>query len=175
MRVIGLDPGLGLTGWGIIETAGTRLSHVAHGVLASDRRRSTAERLVQLHDALREVITAHRPEAAAVEMSLVNRNPTASLKLGLARGVALLTPAEAGLPVQEYLPTMVKKAVVGTGKATKEQVEMMVRRLLPGLEIASADAADALAVAICHAHHAATGAHWHAAADTPPRAAGGLR
>ncbi len=164
MRIIGLDPGLRRTGWGVIEAEGNRLRHVANGVVTSDSARSLAERLVQLHEGLLAVLAEHAPEEAAVETSLVNKNPASTLKLGMARGIALLTPAIGGLPVAEYFPMIVKKAVVGTGHAKKEQVAMMVGRLLPGCAIANADAADALAVAICHAHSAASDRRWAAAA-----------
>ncbi len=162
MRVIGLDPGLRRTGWGVIEAEGTRLRHVAHGVLASDPERPVAERLVQLHAGISAVLAEYAPDEAAVETSLSNRNPASTLKLGMARGVALLTPALGAVAVAEYLPMVVKQAVVGTGRASKEQVAMMVGRLLPGCAIAAADAADALAVAICHAHTAASGRRWTA-------------
>lgn len=160
MRVIGLDPGLRLTGWGVIEAEGNRLSHVAHGVLRTDDKADLAERLVALKAGLEEIIAAQRPDTAAVEETLANRNPASTLKLGMARGVALLVPALAGLPVTQYLPMIVKKSVVGTGHAAKEQVAAMIGALLPGSGHASADAADALAVAICHAHHSATRASW---------------
>ena len=173
MRVIGLDPGLRRTGWGVIESEGARLRHVANGVVESDERLDLARRLVQLDEGLLAVLDRYRPEAAAVEASLVNKNAGSTLKLGVARGVALLTPAKFGLPVAEYLPMIVKKAVVGTGHAGKEQVQTMVRHLLPGCAIANADAADALAVAICHSHHAATGRRWAAGRDDPLRAAQG--
>jgi crossover junction endodeoxyribonuclease RuvC len=173
MRVIGLDPGLRQTGWGVIESEGARLRHVANGVVESDQRLDLARRLVQLDEGLLEVLSRYRPEEAAVEVSLVNKNAGSTLKLGLARGVALLTPAKYGLPVAEYLPMIVKKAVVGTGHAGKEQVQTMVRHLLPGCAIANPDAADALAVAICHSHHAATGRRWAAASNASARAAQG--
>lgn len=156
MRLLGLDPGLRTTGWGVIETDGNRLAYVADGAVRTDDSRSLAERLVQLHDGLAEVVERHRPAEAAVERTFVNRNPESTLKLGQARGVVLLVPARAGLPVAEYEPTLVKKSLVGTGGAAKEQVQMMVRMLLPGCLPSGADAADALAVAICHAHHRAT-------------------
>ncbi len=162
MRVIGVDPGLRRTGWGIIETDGTRLSHVANGTIRSDDAADLARRLVQLYEGLVRVLETYGPAEAAVEASLVNKNPAASLKLGVARGALLLAPALAGLPVVEYLPMIVKKAVVGTGHATKEQVTVMVGHLLPGVEIASTDAADALAVAICHSHHETTRRRWTA-------------
>lgn len=164
MRVIGLDPGLRLTGWGVIETAGNRLSHVAHGVVRTDEKAGLAERLVALKAGLEEVFAAQCPDTAAVEETLANRNPASTLKLGMARGIALLVPALAGLPVAQYLPMIVKKSLVGTGHAAKEQVGAMIAVLLPGSGFASADAADALAVAICHAHHSATRAHWAGAA-----------
>jgi crossover junction endodeoxyribonuclease RuvC len=162
MRLIGLDPGLRRTGWGVIDVDATRLSHVANGTVGSDQSLDLTERLVQLHEALRQVLETYRPAEAAVEASLVNRNPTSSLKLGVARGAILLAPGLAGLPVTEYLPNIVKKAVVGTGHAAKEQVQTMVRHLLPGVAIHSPDAADALAVAICHSHYAATRRRWAA-------------
>ena len=163
MRLIGLDPGLRRTGWGVIEADSSRLRHVANGVIASDQSLDLTERLVQLHEGLRQVLAAHEPAEAAVEASVVNRNPNSSLKLGVARGAVLLAPGLAGLPVTEYLPNIVKKSVVGTGHAAKEQVQSMVRHLLPGVVIESPDAADALAVAICHSHHAATRKRWTAA------------
>ena len=165
MRVIGLDPGLRRTGWGVIDADGARLSHVANGIVSSDGELTTAERLVQLHEGINAVLAEYRPDQAAVEETLVNKNAQSTLKLGVARGVALLVPALAGLQVVEYLPMIVKKAVVGTGHAEKEQVTMMVGRLLPGVEIRNADSADALAVAICHAHHAGSTSHWGGAAS----------
>jgi crossover junction endodeoxyribonuclease RuvC len=162
MRVIGLDPGLRHTGWGVIEADGSRLRHVANGVVRPDSRRDLAQRLMELQNGLAGVLADYDPDEAAVEVSLANRNPASTLKLGMARGVTLLTPAQLGLPVAEYLPMIVKKAVVGTGHAAKEQVAMMVGRLLPGCAIAGPDAADALAVAICHAHSVASGRRWSA-------------
>jgi len=156
MRLIGLDPGLGATGWGVIEAGDGRLSHVADGVVLTDRSLSLAERLVQLADGLSEVIGKYRPAEAAVEETFVNRNAVSTLRLGQARGIVLLVPARAGLRVAEYLPNLVKKTVVGSGHAAKVQVKMMVRALLPGAVVSTADAADALAVAICHAHHRET-------------------
>jgi len=164
MRVIGLDPGLRRTGWGVIEATGNRLCHVANGVVAPDPDRGTARRLMALHEGIAAVIARFAPDEAAVEETLANRNPSSTLKLGMARGVALLGAAGAGLPVAEYLPMVVKKAVVGTGHASKAQVAMMVARLLPGCEISGPDAADALAVAICHSHSAASLSHWARAA-----------
>lgn len=171
MRLLGIDPGLQRTGWGIIDAVGTRLSHVANGVVASDGSKPVAERLAELYEGLAAVIATHRPVAAAVEETFVNKNPTSTLKLGLARGVVLLCPALAGLPVAEYPANLVKKSVVGAGHAAKEQIQMMVKVLLPGALLATADAADALAVAICHAHHANTARHWNSAAAAAERAA----
>ncbi|HEX6978718.1 MAG TPA: crossover junction endodeoxyribonuclease RuvC [Alphaproteobacteria bacterium] len=156
MRIIGLDPGLRATGWGIILAEGNRLSHVAHGTIRTNPDDELAYRLRTVHDALAELLAEWQPQAAAVEETFVNKNPSSTLKLGQVRGVVLLAPATIGLPVAEYAPTVVKKAVVGTGQAEKDQVHAMVRRLLPGVMVAGADAADALAVAICHAHHAAS-------------------
>ena len=155
MRLIGLDPGLRLTGWGVIDVEGNRLRHVAHGVIKVGADRSLAERLCELFDGIAAVIAAQQPAEAAVEETFVNVNPGSTLKLGQARGVVMLAPARAGLPVFEYAANLVKKSVTGTGHAEKGQIAMRVGRLLPGVE-ATADAADALAVAICHAHHRAT-------------------
>jgi crossover junction endodeoxyribonuclease RuvC len=163
MRLIGLDPGLRHTGWGIIDASGSRLIYIAAGVVHTNGSNALAQRLVELHDGLRQVIAAYQPVAAAVEESFVNKNPTSTLKLGLARGVVLLVPALAGIPVAEYPANLIKKSVVGVGHAAKPQVQMMVRRLLPGCLAASADAADALAAAICHAHHGTTERRWLAA------------
>jgi crossover junction endodeoxyribonuclease RuvC len=163
MRLLGLDPGLRHTGWGVIEAAGNRLSHVANGVVHSDGRQQLAERLVALFRQLNEILDRYTPDEAAVEETFVNKNPSSTLKLGVARGVVLLAPAERGIPVSEYSANLVKKSVVGAGHAEKAQVEMMVRRLLPGCTLTSPDAADALAVAICHAHHAATARAWNVA------------
>ncbi len=171
MRVLGLDPGLRQTGWGVIDAEGNHLKHVANGIVVSDAKAELAERLLQLHHGLAEVVALHRPEAAAVEQTLANKNPSSTLKLGMARGIALLTPALSGIAVAEYLPMIVKKAVVGTGHADKDQVAMMVARLLPGCQIAAADAADALAVAICHAHNLATARQWAAGVEDPLAAA----
>jgi crossover junction endodeoxyribonuclease RuvC len=163
VRLIGVDPGLRFTGWGVIESAGNRLRHIADGVIATDAATPVPERLRVLHDALAELLAAWLPAEAAVEETYVNRNGAATLKLGYARGVALLAPALVGIPVTEYGAKAVKRAVVGTGAADKEQVAMMVRRLLPGATLRRADASDALAVAICHAHHRATKSRWVAA------------
>jgi len=164
MRLLGLDPGLRHTGWGVIEVRGNRLSHIADGAVHSDGAKELAERLVQLHEGLVQVIERYRPDAAAVEETFVNKNPNSTLKLGLARGVALLVPALAGLPVAEYSTNLIKKSVVGAGHAEKQQIQRMVKLLLPGCMIESPDAADALAVAICHAHHANTLQRWQAPA-----------
>jgi crossover junction endodeoxyribonuclease RuvC len=154
--IIGLDPGLGCTGWGVIAAEGNRLSHVANGQVRTDPKEGLPARLVRLDEELGRVIEAHAPAEAAVEEVFLNENPQSTLKLGQARGVVLLAAARRGIQVGEYAPRLVKKAVVGTGGADKAQVHAMVQRLLPGVKIASADAADALAVAITHAHHLAT-------------------
>ncbi|NNM77212.1 crossover junction endodeoxyribonuclease RuvC [Sphingomonas sp. ID1715] len=156
MIVLGLDPGLGTTGWGVIRTQGSRLSHVANGRIVTDAKQELGRRLVELDAALARLLAEFQPGAAAVEEVFVNKNPQSTLKLGQARGVVLLAAARAGIAVGEYSPSLVKKAVVGTGSAEKAQVHAMVSRLLPGIEIAGADAGDALAVAICHAHHLST-------------------
>jgi crossover junction endodeoxyribonuclease RuvC len=155
MRLIGLDPGLRLTGWGVIDVEGNRLRHVAHGVVKVAATGTLAERLRELFDGVAGIVAAQQPLEAAVEETFVNVNPGSTLKLGQARGVVMLAPAQAGLPVYEYAANLVKKSVTGAGHADKHQIAMMVGRLLPGVE-ATADAADALAVAICHAHHRAT-------------------
>jgi len=162
MRLLGLDPGLRKTGWGIIEAAAGRLRHVANGTLGSDDALDVPMRLAQLYEGVLAVIERYAPHEAAVEESFVNKNASSTLKLGLARGVVLLAPARAGLKVTEYPTNLVKKSVVGVGHAEKEQIQAMVRHLLPTAEIAGPDAADALAVAICHAHHAATFERWRA-------------
>ncbi len=164
VRLLGIDPGLRFTGWGLVEADGNRLRHLADGVIATDADAGVPERLRFLHDALAALLDEHRPHEAAVEETYVNRNGTATLKLGYARGIALLAPALAGIPVAEYAAKSVKLSVVGTGGAGKGQVGMMVRRLLPGAVICRADAADALAVAICHAHHRASRTRWAAGA-----------
>jgi crossover junction endodeoxyribonuclease RuvC len=156
LRLIGLDPGLRHTGWGVIDMSGQHLKYVADGVVKSDATKSLADRLGELWVGLNEVLTRWTPDEAAVEETFVNKNPASTLKLGMARGVVLLAPSQRGLPVAEYSPNLVKKSIVGSGHADKTQVQMMVRRLLPGALATQADAADALAVAICHAHHSAT-------------------
>ena len=156
MIILGLDPGLGCTGWGVIAADGNRLSHVANGQIRTDPKTALPARLLELHARLLAVLAEHRPAAAAVEEVFVNDNPQSTLKLGQARGVVLLAAAGIGLGVGEYAARLVKKAVVGTGGAEKGQVHAMVQRLLPGVKIAGPDAADALAVAITHAHHLAS-------------------
>jgi crossover junction endodeoxyribonuclease RuvC len=154
--ILGLDPGLGTTGWGVIAAEGNRLRHVANGQIRTDAKTPLPERLAELHRRLAAVLAEHRPEAAAVEEVFVNDNPQSTLKLGQARGVVLLAAAQTGIGVGEYAARLIKKAIVGTGGAEKAQVHAMVQRLLPGVAIAGADAADALAVAITHAHHLAS-------------------
>ena len=153
VRIIGIDPGLRNTGWGVIEQAGQHLSYVADGSVHSDAAAPLAQRLLQLHDALLAVLRSHAPGEAAVEETFVNRDARATLKLGQARGIALLVPASLGIPVSEYAPNVIKKAVVGAGHAEKDQVKHMVRLLLPKAQMNTADSTDALAIAICHAHH----------------------
>jgi crossover junction endodeoxyribonuclease RuvC len=162
VRLLGIDPGLRFTGWGLLEAEGNRLHYLADGVIATDGEASVPERLRTLHEALLALLADTHPDEAAVEETYVNRNGTATLKLGYARGVALLAPALAGIPVAEYGAKAIKLAVVGTGGAAKAQVQDMVRRLLPGAKLRRADAADALAVAICHAHHRASRLRWQA-------------
>lgn len=152
IRILGLDPGLRRTGWGVVAVDGARLTHVAHGVIKPDETADFAIRLLTLFEALCEVIAVHAPDEAAVEETFVNNNASSTLKLGHARACCLIAPARAGLPVAEYAATVVKKAVVGTGGADKAQVGFMIRRLLPAAGETTTDAADALAVAIAHAH-----------------------
>jgi crossover junction endodeoxyribonuclease RuvC len=153
IRIIGIDPGLRNVGWGLIEAEGSRLRYVACGSLQTDARLSLAERLAAIHRGLVALIEEHRPDEAAVEETFVNRDPQSALKLGQARGVALAAPALLGLVVAEYAANVVKKTIVGVGHAEKAQIAMMVKMLLPACEIASPDAADALAAAITHAQH----------------------
>lgn len=153
IRVIGLDPGLRNLGFGLVDLIGSKLCHVAHGALTSDSDSDMAGRLRQLFRGLSEIIEAFAPDEVAVETTFVNKDAAASLKLGQARAIALLAPAMRDLKVSEYAPNHVKKAVVGVGHADKGQIHHMVTRLLPGVDIATGDAADALAIAICHAHH----------------------
>ncbi|MGH6872826.1 MAG: crossover junction endodeoxyribonuclease RuvC [Rhizomicrobium sp.] len=156
MRILGLDPGLARMGWGVIAVSGSRLEHVAHGVLTSDAKTALGARLMRLHAQLAAVIAEWRPGAIAVEQAFVAKDPSAALKLGHARAIALLAGAQAGLDIAEYAPNHVKKCVAGAGHAGKEQIQMMVRRLLPTARVEAADAADALACAIAHAHTATT-------------------
>src|SRR5215831_13390408 len=153
IRIIGIDPGLRRTGWGVIDTDGVRLAFVSCGSVVSDSTKGLGLRLRQIFDGLSEVLARLKPQEAAIEQTFVNRDATATLKLGQARGVALLVPALAGLRVAEYAPNAVKKTIVGAGHAEKAQIRAMVRVLLPRAEFDGDDSADALAVAICHAHH----------------------
>lgn len=151
MRVMGLDPGLRALGWGVVDVSGSKLSHVANGIIRTTSG-ALGARLASLFDELSEIWTTYGPDEAAVEQTFVNRDGAGTLKLGQARGIAMLVPARAGIVVGEYAPNAVKKAVVGVGHADKVQVDHMVKMQLPGVEIAGPDAADALAIAICHAH-----------------------
>ena len=157
MRVIGFDPGLRRTGWGVVDSKNGRLRHVANGVCATGTG-DLAYRLADLHTQIDEVLRAHTPDQAAVEHTFVNKDAAGTLKLGQARAISLLVPAQHGLPIAEYAPNAVKKAVVGVGHADKAQIQHMIAMLLPGCEVNGADAADALAIAICHAWTAGTGA-----------------
>jgi len=159
IRIIGIDPGLRRTGWGIIESLGNSLRFVASGTVHSDSEASLATRLCQLHDGLAEVLHQAMPHEAAVEQTFVNKDATATLKLGQARGIAMLVPARAGLVVAEYAPNTVKKAVIGVGHGDKKQIHMMVKVLMPKAVFETDDAADALAIAICHAHHRQSAAY----------------
>ncbi|KRA80723.1 crossover junction endodeoxyribonuclease RuvC [Altererythrobacter sp. Root672] len=152
MLILGLDPSLSCTGWGIVRSEGARLSHVAHGQVPTDPKAPMAARLHHLHDAIAAVIGAHSPDRAAVEEVFLNKNPQSTLKLAQARGAVLAACGQASLPVSEHAARLVKKAVVGTGAAEKQQVQAMLKILLPGVKIEGADAADALAVAIADAH-----------------------
>jgi crossover junction endodeoxyribonuclease RuvC len=153
VRIIGIDPGLRNTGWGIITHDGSKLSYVADGAVHSDADKPLAGRLLQLHRQLVEIIAAYQPDEAAIEETFVNTDARATLKLGQARGAVMLAPAMHGIPVAEYAPNTVKKTVVGAGHAEKDQVKHMVRLLLPRAQMNTADSTDALAIAICHAHH----------------------
>ncbi len=164
MKLIGLDPGLRATGWGVVVADGNYLRHIDNGAVRSDSTLPLSRRLRELHDGLAVIIDRYRPDVAVVEETFVNRNSGSTLKLGQARGAVLLTAALAGLAVHEYAANAIKKAVVGVGHADKKQVRTMVGILLPGVITASNDASDALAAAICHAHCAQTARHWHAAA-----------
>jgi crossover junction endodeoxyribonuclease RuvC len=153
IRILGIDPGLRRTGWGVVETLGNSLRFVASGTVRSDEKAALATRLCQLHDGLSEILRVQLPHEAAVEATFVNRDAAATLKLGQARGVAMLVPALAGLAVAEYAPNAVKKAVIGVGHGDKKQIATMVKVLMPKAIFDSEHAADALAIAICHAHH----------------------
>jgi crossover junction endodeoxyribonuclease RuvC len=153
VRIIGIDPGLRNTGWGVIEAEGSRLSYVADGTVYSDADAPLAMRLLQIHAQLAEVLRSFMPDEAAIEETFVNKDARATLKLGQARGAAMLAPAMAGISVAEYAPNVVKKSVVGAGHAEKDQVKHMVKVLLPRAEMNTTDSTDALAIAICHAHH----------------------
>jgi crossover junction endodeoxyribonuclease RuvC len=153
IRILGVDPGLRRTGWGMIDVSGNRLVFIACGSVATSDKATLAERLVTIHDGLTQVIEEFAPDEAAVEATFVNKDASATLKLGQARGVALLIPARAGIPVAEYAPNLVKKTIVGAGHCEKEQIRQMLRVLLPKADPPTHDAADALAIAVCHAHH----------------------
>ncbi|SIQ38068.1 Holliday junction endonuclease RuvC [Rhizobium sp. RU20A] len=153
IRIIGIDPGLRRTGWGVIETLGNSLRFVASGTVTSDGEMDLASRLCQLHDGLAEIVHSYQPDEAAVEQTFVNKDATATLKLGQARGIAMLVPARAGLKVAEYAPNAVKKAVIGVGHGEKQQIHLMLKVLMPKAIFKGNDAADALAIAICHAHN----------------------
>ena len=153
IRILGIDPGLRRTGWGLIEAEGNRLIHVACGSVETSERAALGERLLVIHDGLAAVIAQYAPHEAAVEATFVNASGAATLKLGQARGIAMLVPAKAGLSVAEYAPNVVKKTVVGAGHGEKAQIRMMIGVLLPKADPQSEDAADALAIAVCHAHH----------------------
>jgi len=153
IRIIGIDPGLRRTGWGIVESLGNSLRFIASGTVRSDDKAALATRLCQLHDGLADILQQAMPHEAAVEQTFVNKDAVATLKLGQARGIAMLVPARAGLLVAEYAPNAVKKAVIGVGHGDKKQIHMMVKVLLPKAIFDTEHAADALAIAICHAHH----------------------
>ena len=153
IRILGIDPGLRRTGWGLVAIDGNRLTFLACGSVTSDDKAPLAERLVAIHDGLRLVVAEHIPDEAAVEATFVNKDAAATLKLGQARGIAMLVPAIAGLPVAEYAPNLVKKTIIGAGHGEKAQIRMMVSILLPRAKFDTDDSADALAIAICHAHH----------------------
>ncbi len=153
IRILGIDPGLRRTGWGVVDVEGNALRFVAAGTVRSDEAAALADRLCQIHDGLVAVLDQHRPDEAAVEATFVNKDAAATLKLGQARGIAMLVPARAGLAVAEYAPNAVKKTVIGVGHGDKKQIQLMVKVLLPKASADTADAADALAIAICHAHH----------------------
>lgn len=174
MRMLGLDPGLRATGWGVIDVVGDRLAHVASGIVESEADQPLAERLATLHRGVAAAIAGQQPECAAIEETFVNKNAASTLKLGQARGAVMLTAALAGLEVAEYAANTVKKSVVGVGHGSKDQVRAMVRMLLPCCGVTDSDAADALAVAICHAHHVATLGRWSAATHSDLPAPGAI-
>src|ERR671925_1129950 len=153
IRILGIDPGLRRTGWGVVALDGNRLSFLACGSLAIDEKAELAARLLAIHDGLCRVVDEHAPHEAAVEATFVNKDALATLKLGQARGIAMLVPAIAGVPVAEYAPNLVKKTIVGAGHSEKAQIRMMIGVLLPKADPQSEDAADALAIAVTHAHH----------------------
>src|SRR3954471_7203368 len=153
IRILGIDPGLRRTGWGMIACEGNRLIYVGCGTVETNEKLSLAERLVTIHDGLTRIVDQFRPDEAAVEATFVNRDATATLKLGQARGIAMLVPAKAGMTVAEYAPNLVKKTIVGAGHAEKAQIRVMIGILLPKADPQSEDAADALAIAVTHAHH----------------------
>jgi crossover junction endodeoxyribonuclease RuvC len=153
IRILGIDPGLRRTGWGVVEIAGNRLGFVGCGSVLTNERETLAARLLAIHDGLKRILDEYRPHEAAVEATFVNKDAVATLKLGQARGIAMVVPAKAGVPVAEYAPNLVKKSIVGAGHGDKAQVRMMIGVLLPKADPASDDAADALAVAVTHAHH----------------------
>lgn len=155
-RILGLDPGLRRTGWGIIECEGSNLKYISSGVIISDQKKDLAYRLAELYQGLLNVISMYDPKEAAIEETFVNDNPRSTLKLGQARGIALLAPAIKGLEVAEYTPNLIKKTVVGSGHAEKHQIQAMIKYLLPKSRFENADEADALAVAVCHASHRLT-------------------
>jgi crossover junction endodeoxyribonuclease RuvC len=157
MRILGIDPGLQKTGWGIIEAEDNRLSFIMCGLIKTNAQLSLGERLTEIDFGMNEVVSHWKPDEVAIEETFMNNNPASALKLGCARGVAIVVPARKGLTVHEYAPNLIKKSIVGNGHATKDQIEMMVRTLIPSVGRAlSADEADAIAIAICHAHHATT-------------------
>ena len=155
-RILGLDPGLRFTGWGIIDVQGNQIRHIANGAVRTTDGWALSDRLLQIQDGLQEVMEAYMPVDSAIEETFVNQNPTTTLKLGMARGVAIVSAAKFGLPVAEYKPNKVKKVVTGVGHANKDQIQMMINVILPGCKIENADAADALAVAICHSRYEET-------------------
>jgi crossover junction endodeoxyribonuclease RuvC len=164
IRILGIDPGLRRTGWGVVAVEGNRLSFVGCGSVDANERLALAARLLAIYDGLTRVIAEFRPDEAAVEATFVNKDASATLKLGQARGIAMLVPAQAGLPVAEYAPNLVKKTIVGAGHSEKQQIRMMVGMLLPKADPQSEDAADALAIAVTHAHHRASAVLKQAAA-----------